>query len=152
MSGPFDTKNVSKTAAAHISSMWWRQARKSSRRLNACCTTVIAPVCMPVLLEVVSKQRPARWSSTPGHSRPNSHFLAHQSASSSQQLGNSQESGGVCAWVAECDTGAITVVQQAFNRRLLFLACRHHMLEICAAAVFDTFYVSKGPDIELFLF
>jgi len=47
-------------------------------------------------------------------------------------------------------TGAITVVQQSFNRRLLFLACRHHMLEICATAVFDAFFVSKGPEIELF--
>jgi len=46
--------------------------------------------------------------------------------------------------------GAITVVQQAFNRRLLFLACRHHMLEICASAVFDAFFASKGPEIELF--
>ena len=47
-------------------------------------------------------------------------------------------------------TGAITVIQQSFNRRLLFLACRHHMLEIIAAAVFDTFFVSKGPEIALF--
>jgi len=44
-------------------------------------------------------------------------------------------------------TGAITVAQQSFGRRLLFLVCRHHMLEICAAAVFFT---SKGPEIELF--
>ena len=47
-------------------------------------------------------------------------------------------------------TGAITVVQQSLKRRLLFLACRHHMLEICAAAVFDAFFTSKGPEIELF--
>ena len=42
-------------------------------------------------------------------------------------------------------TGAIAVVQQAFNRRLLFLACRHHLLEICTAAVFDAYFLSKGP-------
>ena len=47
-------------------------------------------------------------------------------------------------------TGAITVVQHSFNRRLLFLACRHHMFEIYASAVFDTFFSSKGPEIELF--
>ena len=47
-------------------------------------------------------------------------------------------------------TGAITIVQQSFNRRLLFLACRHHIFELCAAAVFDAFFVSKGPEIELF--
>jgi len=47
-------------------------------------------------------------------------------------------------------TGAITVVQQSFSKRLLFLACRHHVHEICAAAMFDTFFVSKGPEIELF--
>ena len=41
-------------------------------------------------------------------------------------------------------------MQQSFHRRLLFLACRHHILEILAAAVFDTFFVSKGPEIELF--
>jgi hypothetical protein len=33
--------------------------------------------------------------------------------------------------------GAITVIQQMFDRRLLFLACRHHILEILSAAVFD---------------
>lgn len=27
-------------------------------------------------------------------------------------------------------TGTITIVQQAFNKRLLFLACRHHLLEV----------------------
>jgi len=47
-------------------------------------------------------------------------------------------------------TGAITVVQQSLKRRLLFLACRHHMLEICAAVVFDACITSKGPEIELF--
>jgi hypothetical protein len=47
-------------------------------------------------------------------------------------------------------TGAITVVQQSLNRRLLFLACRHHILELCAAAVFNAFFASKGPEIELF--
>lgn len=47
-------------------------------------------------------------------------------------------------------TGAITVVQKSFHKRLLFLACRHHMLEIIAAAVFDIFFVSSGPQISLF--
>ena len=45
-------------------------------------------------------------------------------------------------------TGAITVVQQA-DKRLLVLACRHHMLEIVATAVFD-FFLSTGPQIALF--
>jgi len=47
-------------------------------------------------------------------------------------------------------TGAITVIQKAFDRRLLFLACRHHIFEIYAAAVFDAFFASKGPEIDLF--
>ena len=47
-------------------------------------------------------------------------------------------------------TGAITVVQQSLKRRLLFLACWHYILEICAAAVFDACFISKGPEIELF--
>ena len=46
--------------------------------------------------------------------------------------------------------GAITVIQKSMNRRVLFLACQHHILEICANAVFDAFFVSKGPNIELF--
>ena len=46
--------------------------------------------------------------------------------------------------------GAITVIQKSMNQRILFLACRHHILEICANAVFDAFFVSKGPNIELF--
>ena len=44
-------------------------------------------------------------------------------------------------------TGAITVIQDLFTRRLLLLACR---LELYAAAVFDNFFVSSGPEIELF--
>lgn len=47
-------------------------------------------------------------------------------------------------------TGAITVIQQYFDRRLLFLACRHHMFEIYAASAFDLFFKSSGPEIELF--
>ena len=47
-------------------------------------------------------------------------------------------------------TGAITELQRVHPSRLLFLACRHHMLEIVAAAVFDIFFTSSGPDIRLF--
>lgn len=48
------------------------------------------------------------------------------------------------------NTGAITTVQQAFDKRLLFLACRHHVYEIIASAVFDKFFTSSGPQIVLF--
>ena len=43
-------------------------------------------------------------------------------------------------------TEAISVVIDSPDRRLLFLTCRHHMLEleICALAVFDAFFTSKG--------
>jgi hypothetical protein len=47
-------------------------------------------------------------------------------------------------------TGAITVIQRAFDKRLLFLACRHHILEIIASAVFDNFFTATGPQIPLF--
>lgn len=47
-------------------------------------------------------------------------------------------------------TGAIIIVQEAFNKRLLFLACRHHILEIIAGAVFDMFFISSGPQISIF--
>jgi len=47
-------------------------------------------------------------------------------------------------------SGAITVIQQAFEKHLLFLACRHHILEIVSAAVFDLCFRSSGPQIELF--
>ena len=40
-------------------------------------------------------------------------------------------------------TGAITVVQNSFSRRLLFLACQHHMFKIYSSAVFDSFFISK---------
>ena len=41
-------------------------------------------------------------------------------------------------------TGAVTVVKNSFSRRLLFLACRHHVFEIYSSAAFDYFFVSKG--------
>ena len=47
-------------------------------------------------------------------------------------------------------TGAITVIQRAFEKRLLFLACRHHIHEIIAAAIFDLFFVSSGQQIAIF--
>ena len=47
-------------------------------------------------------------------------------------------------------TGAITIVQSFFSRRLLFFACRHHMLELYAAAFLNAFFSSSGPKIQLF--
>ena len=47
-------------------------------------------------------------------------------------------------------TGAITVIQRMLDRHLLFLACRHHILEILSSAVFDNFFKSSGPQISLF--
>ena len=47
-------------------------------------------------------------------------------------------------------TGAIMVIQQAFDKRLMFLACRHHILEIISAAVFDQFFKSSGSQIAIF--
>ena len=37
------------------------------------------------------------------------------------------------------NAGAITVVQRSFDQRQLFVACRHHVLEIFAAAVITLF-------------
>jgi hypothetical protein len=60
----------------------------------------------------------------------------------------------LCFGTTSSNTGvhsrAITVIQQAFNKRMLFLACRHHILEIVAAAVFDMFFSSSGPQIGIF--
>jgi hypothetical protein len=47
-------------------------------------------------------------------------------------------------------TGAITVIQRAFDKRLLFLACRHHILELLSTAVFDLFFSLSGPQIAIF--
>ena len=40
--------------------------------------------------------------------------------------------------------GAVTLVQKAFDKQLLFLACRHHILEKVAGAVFDLSFTSSG--------
>ena len=56
---------------------------------------------------------------------------------------------GVCFDTTASNTGIhtrpITVAQNSFSRRLLFLACRHHMFEIYSSAAFNSFFVSKGP-------
>lgn len=61
---------------------------------------------------------------------------------------------GLCFDTTSSNTGihngAITVIQKAFDKRLLFLACRHHILEIVATAAFDIFFVSSGPTIPIF--
>ena len=61
---------------------------------------------------------------------------------------------GLCFDTTSANTGihkgAITVIQKAFEKRLLFLACRHHMFEITAAAIFDMFFASSGPQIAIF--
>ena len=66
ISRPEELKKVSKTVPAYISSSWYRHA--SNYCLKNSWTTMIAPVCTHILLTVVSKQRPARFPSTPGHS------------------------------------------------------------------------------------
>jgi len=62
---------------------------------------------------------------------------------------------GLCFDTTSANTGihagAITVIQKAFDKRLLFLACRHHILEIVASAVFDLFFASSGPNIPIFV-
>ena len=46
--------------------------------------------------------------------------------------------------------GVITIIQKANDKCLLFLACRHYILEIILAAEFDQFFQSSGPQIEIF--
>lgn len=61
---------------------------------------------------------------------------------------------GLCFDTTSSNTGvhngAITVIQQKFDKRLLFLACRHHILEVVSSAVFDHFFSSSGLKIALF--
>ena len=38
------------------------------------------------------------------------------------------------------NAATITIARRSFDRRQFFLACRHYVLEICAAAVFNTLY------------
>lgn len=61
---------------------------------------------------------------------------------------------GLCFDTTSANTGihngAINIVQQAFEKRLLFLACRYNILEIIAAAIFDLFFCSSGPQIGIF--
>ena len=47
-------------------------------------------------------------------------------------------------------TGAITVIQSMLDKHLLFLACRHHNLEILSSSLFNEFLKSSGPLISLF--
>ena len=48
-------------------------------------------------------------------------------------------------------SGTCTLIQQKLGRELLFLACRHHVLELLVGAVFKTCMVStSGPEVLLF--
>lgn len=48
-------------------------------------------------------------------------------------------------------SGTCTLIQQKLGRELLFLACRHHVLELLVGAVFRTCMVStSGPEVLLF--
>jgi hypothetical protein len=48
-------------------------------------------------------------------------------------------------------SGTCTTIQQKLGRELLFLACRHHVLELLVGAVFSTCMVStSGPVVLLF--
>jgi len=61
---------------------------------------------------------------------------------------------GLCFDTTSANTGvhngAITIIQQAFDKRLLYFACRHHIHEVIAAGVFDLFFSSSGPAIPIF--
>ena len=41
------------------------------------------------------------------------------------------------------------MIRKAFDKCLLFLACRHCILEIVASAVFDKFFRSSGSQIAI---
>ena len=61
--------------------------------------------------------------------------------------------GGLCFDTASANTGyhssAITVIQQAFDKRLQVLACRHHIYEAVATRVLYLFLVSSGLHIPI---
>src|SRR6478609_12047720 len=47
--------------------------------------------------------------------------------------------------------GACVLLEQKLGKDLLYLACRHHMLELVLAAVFnDCMGVTSGPDVAIF--
>lgn len=47
--------------------------------------------------------------------------------------------------------GAATLFENLIGRRLVWLACRHHMFEIVAGGVFEYFFGhSKAPTIKIF--
>ena len=61
---------------------------------------------------------------------------------------------GLCFDTTSSNTGiytsAITVIQKAYDKNLLFLACRHQILEIALIAVFDQFFQFSSPQIGIF--
>jgi len=47
--------------------------------------------------------------------------------------------------------GACVLLEQMLGKELLYLACRHHVLELVVGAVFQTFMGStSGPEVPLF--
>ena len=47
--------------------------------------------------------------------------------------------------------GACTILQQLLDRQLLWLACRHHILELIVGAAFtELFGEKKSPEVALF--
>lgn len=48
-------------------------------------------------------------------------------------------------------SGACVLLEQKMGKELISLACRHHILELIVAKVFDTLMgPSSGPNIKLF--
>lgn len=48
-------------------------------------------------------------------------------------------------------SGACVLLEQKMGKELISLACRHHILELIVAKVFDTLMgLSSGPNIKLF--
>lgn len=49
------------------------------------------------------------------------------------------------------NNGACTLLEEMFDKNLLSLACRHHILELIIAAIFNPLFgPSSGPNIQLF--
>ena len=61
---------------------------------------------------------------------------------------------GLCFDTTSSNTGvhadAAIIIQKAYDKRLLFLSCRHHILGTILAAVFDQFLQTSGPQIGIF--
>ncbi|XP_044597242.1 uncharacterized protein LOC123273832, partial [Cotesia glomerata] len=105
---------------------------------------------------IISAEKETKILSIPKLENSTGRAMADAVFDALQEYGISEFVVGLCCDTTASNTGqfngAAVLIEQALERDLLLLPCRHHILEVVLKAVFDCqIFNSSGPNVPLFV-